>query len=127
MDESSSWQHLNHRFVRGMPLNGWNSLSTGDTLVVCSASSVKHMACMQRGLMIILNPAWSLHQTETQITYLGKPISDILQEINRGHDLRQEVLNNPTGLVILTKPSSIYQKVAYYQTENRTHTDTECH
>ena len=61
--------------------------------------------------MIILKLNWLLHQTETEIAYLGKLISDIFQTVDRGHNPRNrfyhivgEILLSPFGGEILCSP-----------------------
>jgi len=61
--------------------------------------------------MIILNPNWLPHQTETEITYLGKLISDIFWVTDRRHDPRYGIWRNPVGLFIPSSCNSIYPKV----------------
>ena len=70
-------------------------------------------------------PNWSLYQTKTEIAYLGKQISDTFRAINRGYDPRNEICNNPIGLVILSAYNRVYLKVEDYKTKNKTHANTE--
>ena len=48
--------------------------------------------------MIILNMNGCLYQTETEIAYLGKLISEIFWEISGGRDPRNGIWNCPIGL-----------------------------
>lgn len=57
----------------------------------------------------------SLYQTETEIVYLAKVISDIFQLIGQGHDPRNWIWKTPIRLVILSANS----KVEDYETENK--------
>ena len=54
-------------------------------------------------ILIHLNPNQSLHQTETEIAYLGKLIRDIFQATDRGNDLRNGIWNDPIGLLMLSE------------------------
>ena len=71
------------------------------------------------------NLNWTLHQTETEIMYFGKLISNVFQTINRGCDPRNEFWNDPVYQVGLSVYSNIYLKVEDYRTENKMHIHTE--
>ena len=60
-----------------------------------------------------------------EITYLAKLISDIFQSIDRGHDPRHGIWNEPICLVTLSAYICIYSKAEDYETENKLHIDTE--
>ena len=72
-----------------------------------------------------MNPNWLALWTETEISYLGKLISDIFQAIDRGHNPRNGIRNDHIGVVLLLVHSSTYSKVEDYETENKTHADIE--
>ena len=49
------------------------------------------MHAFPRMIIITLNLYQLLRQTETDIAYLGKLISDVFQAVSRGHDPRNGV------------------------------------
>ena len=72
-------------------------------------------------MLIIFNPNWLQHQTKTEITYLGKLISDI-SEASKSQKCDLERSYVPSQKTVY---SSIYLKVEDYTTENNMPIDTK--
>lgn len=69
----------------------------------------------RRMVMTVLNLNQLLHWTEMATAYLCKLISDIFLAINRGHEPKNGIWNNPIGLDILLLYHSIDLKVEDYE------------
>ena len=67
-------------------------------------------------MMIILKLNWLLHQTETEITYQDKLISDIFWAIDRGNDLRNEIWNEMWHLLKGARLQNWKQNQVLWQT-----------
>ena len=60
-----------------------------------------------------------------EITYLAKLISGIFWSVDRRHDSRNRIWNEPMCLVLLSAYISVYIKVEDYETQNKMCVDTE--